>query len=51
MIETVQIVKQYSATVAAALCCRGRLKSRPLWPFHLMGGLGDFHRGIDFLSR
>ncbi len=42
--------EQYSATVAAALWCRGRLKSRPLWPFHLMGGLGDIHRGIIFES-
>ena len=36
----VQSAEQYSATVAAALWFRGRLKSRPLWPFHLMGGLG-----------
>ena len=39
---------QYSATVAAALCCRGRRKNRPLMPFRYSGGLGDLHRGIVF---
>ena len=34
--------------VAAALCGRGRRKSRPLLPFHLMGKLEDFHRRIAF---
>ena len=44
----VRTAEQYSAMVAAALCGRGRRKSRPLLPFPLMGGLGDFHRGIVF---
>ena len=28
--------------------CRGRRKSRPLWPFQLMGGREGIHRGFVF---
>ena len=44
----VRTAEQYSSTVAASLWCRGRRKSRPLLPFHLMGGREDIHRGIVF---
>ena len=46
--KNLQSAEQYSATVAVPLWCRGRRKSRPLLPFHIMGGREDIYCGIVF---